>query len=70
MTSASYEIMSLDELRQYVLTHRENIQAFHVYIDRSKASGRMIAIDPSDPQWDNILESGIRSVKSDDAGSN
>jgi hypothetical protein len=50
MTSASYETMSLDELRQYVLTHRENIQAFHVYIDRSKASGRMIAIDPSDPQ--------------------
>jgi hypothetical protein len=70
MTSASYETMSLDELRQYVLTHRENIQAFHVYIDRSKASGRMIAIDPSDPQWDNNLESGIRSVKSDDAGSN
>jgi hypothetical protein len=70
MISTSYETMSLDELRQYVLTHRENIQAFHVYIDRSKASGRMIAIDPSDPQWDNILESGIRSVKSDDAGSN
>jgi hypothetical protein len=70
MTSASYETMSLDELRQYVLTHRENIQAFHVYIDRSKASGRMIAIDPSDPQWDNNLESGIRAVSPDDVGSN
>jgi hypothetical protein len=52
MTSTNYETMSLDELRQYVLTYRENIQAFHVYVDRSKASGRMIAIDPSDPQWD------------------
>ncbi len=34
MTSANYETMGLDELRQYVLTHRENIQAFHVYVDR------------------------------------
>ncbi len=34
MTSASYEAMSLDELRHYVLNHRENIQAFHVYIVR------------------------------------
>ena len=49
MTLISYETMNLDELRQYVLNHRENIQAFHVYIDRSKASGRMISIDPSDP---------------------
>jgi hypothetical protein len=70
MTSVSYETMSLDELRQYVLTHRENIQAFHVYIDRSKASGRMIAIDPSDPQWENNLTPEIRSRIADDAGSN
>jgi hypothetical protein len=70
MTSTNYETMSLDELRQYVLTYRENIQAFHVYVDRSKASGRMIAIDPSDPQWDNNLESEIRSVPPDDVGSN
>jgi hypothetical protein len=69
MTSASYETMNLDELRQYVLKHRENIQAFHVYIDRSKASGRMISIDPSDPLWENNLDSGIRSGTSDGAGS-
>jgi hypothetical protein len=36
MTAANYETMGLDELRQYVLTHRENVQAFHVYVDRSK----------------------------------
>jgi hypothetical protein len=70
MTSVSYETMSLDELRQYVLTHRENIQAFHIYIDRSKASGRMIAIDPSDPQWENNLTPEIRSGIADDAGAN
>lgn len=70
MTSASYETMSLDELRQYVLNHRENIQAFHIYIDRSKASGRMISIDPSDPEWENNIDRRMESVTSDDAGSN
>jgi hypothetical protein len=64
MTSANYETMGLDELRQYVLTNRENIQAFHVYVDRSKGSGRMISIDPSDPQWEQDLERKIESVKS------
>jgi hypothetical protein len=70
MTSASYETMSLDELRQYVLDHRENIQAFHVYIDRSKAAGRMISIDPNDPQWENNIDRRMGAVISDDAGSN
>jgi hypothetical protein len=39
MTTINYNTMNLDELRQYVLTHREDIQAFHHYIDRSKSSG-------------------------------
>jgi hypothetical protein len=55
MTSANYEAMELGDLRQYILTHREDIRAFHVYIDRSKQSGRMISIDPTDPQWEENL---------------
>jgi hypothetical protein len=65
VTEANYETMELDELRQYVLTHRENIQAFHVYVDRSKASGRMISIDPSDPQWEENL---VRRIESQTSG--
>jgi hypothetical protein len=64
MTSANYETMGLDDLGQYVLTYRENIQAFHVYIDRSKASGRMITIDPTDPQWEKNLSQRIESQTS------
>jgi hypothetical protein len=67
MTSANYETMGLDELRQYVLAHRENIQAFHVYVDRSKASGRMITIDPTDPQWEENLSQRIESQTSGEA---
>ncbi len=59
MTLANYETMGLDELRQYVLTHREDENAFHIYVDRSKASGRMITIDPSDPEWEKNLEQRI-----------
>jgi hypothetical protein len=60
MTTANYEAMSIDELRQYVLTHREDLEAFHLYIDRSKASGRMITIDPDNNQWEQVLESRIQ----------
>jgi hypothetical protein len=66
MTFANYEAMGLDELRQYILTHREDVRAFQVYIDRSKASGRMITIDPSDPQWEVNLAKRIESQTSGD----
>jgi len=32
MTVANYDGMSLDELRQYVLTHREDNNAFHAFM--------------------------------------
>jgi hypothetical protein len=60
MTTVNYDAMSIDELRQYVLTHREDLEAFHLYIDRSKASGRMITIDPDNNQWEQDLESRIQ----------
>jgi hypothetical protein len=66
MTVANYDGMSLDELRQYVLTHREDNNAFHVYIDRSKAIGRMIS---SDPQWDANLDQKIQQIKTNNLGS-
>jgi hypothetical protein len=60
MTTANYDAMSLDELRQYVLTHREDLEAFHVYVDRSKSSGRMITINLDDPSWEENLDRRIQ----------
>jgi hypothetical protein len=62
MIPENYDGMSLENLRQYILTHREDNNAFHSYIDRSKATGRMISIDPSDPQWEENLEQKIQQV--------
>lgn len=60
MTDINYNKMGLDDLRKYVLTHREDIQAFQSYIDRSNASGRMIAVDAATPKWEEDLEENIR----------
>lgn len=60
MTAINYNKMELDDLRKYVLAHREDVQAFQSYIDRSKASGRMIAVDAATPKWEEALEENIR----------
>lgn len=60
MTAVKYDAMSLDELRRYVLTHREDVAAFHSYVDRSKVTGRMISIDLNDTQWEDNLTNQIQ----------
>jgi hypothetical protein len=70
VTEANLEAMSLNELRQYVLIHREDLNAFHLYVDRSKSSGRMITINPGDPNWENTLEQKIQQVSTGEAESN
>ncbi|MEC4803484.1 MAG: hypothetical protein SAJ12_16970 [Jaaginema sp. PMC 1079.18] len=65
MTSKNYDSMSLNELRKYILTHRGDINAFQAYIDRSKSAGRMITIDPTDPNWEENLDQKMRQINSD-----
>ncbi|BAZ29457.1 hypothetical protein NIES4074_19030 [Cylindrospermum sp. NIES-4074] len=62
MTLAKYQAMNLDELRRYVLTHREDIEAFHAYVDRSKSEGRMITINQNDENWEEKIEQAIKNV--------
>lgn len=58
----NYDSMSLDELRRYVLTNREDVDAFHQYIDRSKAAGRMISVDLNDSLWEENLTVRIQQM--------
>lgn len=66
MTALNYDTMSLDDLRQYVLAHREDVDAFHAYIDRSKTGGRMISINLSDSHWEESMVERIRQMTSDE----
>ena len=61
MISVNYDSMSLSELRKYVLDNRENIEAFQVYIERSKASGRMVTLDFNDPNWEDKITAAINN---------
>jgi hypothetical protein len=63
MTPANFETMSLGELRQYVLVHRDDVNAFQLYVDRSKESGRMISINPNDSSWEQSLDSKLRQAR-------
>jgi hypothetical protein len=55
MTLLNYSVMELDELRRYVLSHREDMAAFQAYIDRSKEDGRMVSVSPRDSNWEEEL---------------
>lgn len=60
MKTSKYNSMKLDELRRYVLTHREEVDAFQMYIDRSKSEGQMISLDLTDNQWEEKVKNAIR----------
>jgi hypothetical protein len=62
MTTDNFEAMDLNDLRQYVLTHRKDLNAFHIYVDRSKSSGRMITINPGDSNWESTLDQKIQQL--------
>lgn len=61
MTKTKYDEMTLNELRQYVLRNRENIEAFHKYIDRSKFEGKMTSLDLSNSEWEEKVKEAIRN---------
>lgn len=63
MNTINYDALSLDELRQYLLNHREDTTAFYAYIDRSKADGRMITVDLADNQWEEKITAQIQTDK-------
>ena len=62
MTAANYDATSLDKLRRYVLTHRQDDNAFHIYVERSKAAGRMIRINVNDTLWEENVTKRIQQM--------
>lgn len=55
MKTPDFQTMELKELYRYVIDHSKDNEAFYAYVDRSKAAGRVITIDPTDPdRWEKV----------------
>ncbi len=64
MNPINYDTLSLDELRQYILTHREDTMGFYAYIDLWKADGRMIIVGLEDNYWEEKITPQIQEGQS------
>ncbi|OCQ94445.1 hypothetical protein BCD64_07115 [Nostoc sp. MBR 210] len=52
MTKVNYAAMSDQELKSYLLNHRDDQEAFYAYMDRRKTRNRDAAIELNDPAWE------------------
>jgi hypothetical protein len=52
MSKLNFQAMSQKELHQYVLTHREDLEAFHAYVDKLHAEGNWIEMPPLKSEQD------------------
>jgi hypothetical protein len=52
MTKVNYTAMSDQELKQYFLIHRDDEEAFYVYMDRRSSRPQGMAIKLDDPDWE------------------
>jgi len=61
VTLKKYDDMTINDLRRYVLNNRADIEAFHAYIDRSKAEGRMSSINVEEQGWQKEVDKRMPS---------
>lgn len=61
MTKVNYTTMSDQELKRYILTHRDDQEAFYTYMARRHFRARRTAIEFDDPAWEEKLLSAIRT---------
>ena len=52
MNQVNYTAMSNQELKSYLVTHKDDKEAFYGYMDRRKSRHRDAAIQLNDPAWE------------------
>ena len=60
MSNVNYAAMSDRELKRYILTHRDDREAFYAYMDRRRSRPRQVTIKLDDPAWQEKIISAIR----------
>jgi hypothetical protein len=51
MKQVNYAEMSDQELKHYLVKHRDDQAAFHAYLDRRQARSNKTIIELDDPDW-------------------
>jgi trans-aconitate 2-methyltransferase len=62
MNNVNYAAMSDRELKRYILTHRDDREAFYAYMDRRRSRPRQVTIKLDDPAWEEKIISAIRKI--------
>ncbi len=60
MTQVNYAAMSDQELKQYMLSHRDDQTAFQSYMDRRNARPNKTSIAFDDPDWEEKVLAAIQ----------
>lgn len=60
MSNVNYAAMSDRELKRYILTHRDDREAFYAYMDRRHSRVHKVTIKLDDPAWEEKIISAIR----------
>lgn len=70
MTRPDFSRMNLQELQAYMLSHRDDTQAFYAYMDRSDTERPvLVVLEPGEPLTEQVLEEVLRRKHiHDDAG--
>lgn len=61
MTEVNYAAMSDLQLKQYILTHRDDSEAFYAYIDRRHSRPNKLTIKFEDPAWEEKIILAIQT---------
>lgn len=61
MSKQNFKTMTKKELHDYVLTHREDKEAFHAYVDKLNAEGNWVEMAPVESMQE--LENNLELVK-------
>ncbi len=60
MKKIDYTTMSDQELKQYLIAHKDDQDAFYAYMDRRHSRSNKVSIAYDDPEWDNKIIEAIR----------
>lgn len=55
-----YTTMSNQELKQYLIAHKDDQDAFYAYMDRRHSRPNKVSIAYDDPEWENKIIEAIR----------